>query len=254
MIARSPSMRSGRAPISRALKFTWNADLLKVRGELRLDDGDIAGVVHDADAMLKLQPANVNDYANALADLDKSIEADGKDATALGVRGQVYLARSDDARALSDLDRAVALGTISAAPYRARAAIYEKKGEAAKALANLNEGLARAPGNLAEVLARAQIKQGTGDARGTIVDYDAVLKKAPKNLVALRARAATLIAIKDYAKGAADYDRLIQLDPGEAQNDYRRGLIYEHDGALDKAIADQPLGRPLSSSQRFDEV
>jgi tetratricopeptide (TPR) repeat protein len=32
------------ADIGRALKFSWNADLLKVRASLRLDDGDINGV------------------------------------------------------------------------------------------------------------------------------------------------------------------------------------------------------------------
>jgi tetratricopeptide (TPR) repeat protein len=51
------------ADIDRALKVTWKADLLKVRGELRLADGDLAGVAHDADAMLKLQADN----ADALA-------------------------------------------------------------------------------------------------------------------------------------------------------------------------------------------
>ena len=33
------------ADIGRALKFSWSADLLKTRAELRLDDGDMAGVV-----------------------------------------------------------------------------------------------------------------------------------------------------------------------------------------------------------------
>ncbi len=44
--------------ISRALKFSWDANFLKVRGALRLEDGDLDGVVHDADAMLKIQPDN----------------------------------------------------------------------------------------------------------------------------------------------------------------------------------------------------
>ena len=84
-----------------------------MRGELRLDDGDIDGVMHDADAMLKLDADNAaalalrgaaltrkKDYANALADLDKAIKADGNNALAYGERGQVYFAKNDINRAL----------------------------------------------------------------------------------------------------------------------------------------------------------
>ena len=49
-----------------------------------------------------------------LPHLDKSIEANGHDALALGVRGEVYFAKGDSERALIDLNRAIALGTISA--------------------------------------------------------------------------------------------------------------------------------------------
>ena len=49
--------------ISRALKFSWNADLLKTRGALRLDDGDLAGAAHDADAILKLKPQSADAFA-----------------------------------------------------------------------------------------------------------------------------------------------------------------------------------------------
>jgi tetratricopeptide (TPR) repeat protein len=121
------------ADIGRALKFTWNVDLLKTRAALRLDDGDMAGVVHDTDAILKADANNADalalrgaalarkkDYVHALADLDKAIAADEKNALALGERGQVYLAKGDANRALTDFNRAIALGSISPAPYRAR--------------------------------------------------------------------------------------------------------------------------------------
>ena len=108
------------ADISRALKFTWNTDFLKVRGELRLDDGDIDGVMHDADAMLKLEPDNASamalrgaayarkkDYSRALADLDKAIKAD--DNNALGL----WRARPDLSRARTTTS---ARSPISTAP------------------------------------------------------------------------------------------------------------------------------------------
>src|ERR1043166_37853 len=79
------------ADIGRALKFTWTTDLLKTRAALRLDDGDMAGVVHDTEAMLKADPNNADalalqgvaysrkkDYTHALAAFDKAIAANDK--------------------------------------------------------------------------------------------------------------------------------------------------------------------------------
>jgi len=72
--------------ISRALKFSWNADLLKTRGALRLDDGDLAGAAHDADAILKINAQNADAFA---------------------LRGAAFARKKDYARALPDLDRAI---------------------------------------------------------------------------------------------------------------------------------------------------
>ena len=128
------------AEINRALKFTWTADFLKIRGELRLDDGDVDGALHDANAMLKLDADNAaaialhgaalahkKDYNGALADFDKALKADANNPLVYGERSQIYLAKNDIDRALADLDRAIELGTISPAPYRARAKIYKRK-------------------------------------------------------------------------------------------------------------------------------
>ncbi len=71
--------------ISRALKFAWDAKFLKVRGELRLDDGNINGVLHDADAMLKL---------------------DAENAWAMALRGAAYVRRKDYGNALAEFDKA----------------------------------------------------------------------------------------------------------------------------------------------------
>src|SRR5581483_479536 len=46
------------AEINRALKFAWDVDFLKLRGALKLDDGDIAGAQRDAEAILKSEPEN----------------------------------------------------------------------------------------------------------------------------------------------------------------------------------------------------
>ena len=49
--------------VTLALKFAWNPTILKVRGALRLDDGDLDGAVRDAEAMLKIEPENISAFA-----------------------------------------------------------------------------------------------------------------------------------------------------------------------------------------------
>ena len=49
-----------------------------------------------------------------------------------------------------------------------------------------------------------------------------------------------------------DYGRIIRLDPHDAQGHYRRGLAYEQDGQLDKAIADYKTA--LLGKHKFAEA
>ena len=113
------------ADISRALKFAWNADLLKVRGELRLEDGDIDGVIHDAEAMLKIEAGQCLGNGAARRSLRppqglrpcacRPRQGDHRPtariALAYGERGQIYLAKNDSTRALADFNRAIELGS-----------------------------------------------------------------------------------------------------------------------------------------------
>jgi len=144
--------------ISHAIKLSAQADFLNLRGTLRLQDDDTDGVLHDADAALKLDAGNPTAFAlrgaalnrkkqydRALADLDRAIKGDPKNALAYGERGQVYLAKSDNDHALADLSHAITLGATGAGSYRARATIYQAKGDTGLALADLNAALRLRP-------------------------------------------------------------------------------------------------------------
>ena len=190
------------ADINRALKFTWDADFLKVRGELRLDDGDIDGALHDADAMLKLDADNAaalalrgaafarkKDYDRALADLDKAIKADGNDALAYGERGQIYLAKNDSDRALADFNRAIELGTISAgALSRARHDLQEqgryRQGDQRSRSGDPARSAAGGP-----YFERAGLRKAKGETAQALADLNDGLARKPDNVAGLMARA-----------------------------------------------------------------
>ena len=129
------------ADIGRALKFTWNADLLKTRarcGSTTATSPAPCTTPRPCSRSTRTTPppwrcaARLTRARKTTATrsptLDKAIAADDKDALAFGERGQVYLAKGDDNRALADFNRAISLGAISPAPYRARATIYKQQG------------------------------------------------------------------------------------------------------------------------------
>jgi tetratricopeptide (TPR) repeat protein len=239
------------ADINRALKLSWTVNGLKVRGNLRLEDGDLAGALHDADAILKIEGDNADaialramtyaakkDYAKALPDLDRAIEADGNNALALAARGQIYAAKKDDVRALADLSRAIDLHLAKPAPYRARAAIHTAKNEPDKAIADLDQAIKLDPTPAEPYFERAALYKAKGNADLAMAGLNDGLARQPDNLAALNARAEMLMQAKDYGKAIEDFGRIAKLDPRNARVYYLRGRAYEHNQQRDQAIAD----------------
>lgn len=219
------------ADVGHALQYAWSVNGLRIRGNMKLEDGDTDGALKDAESILKIESDNVDgfalrglayarkkDYAKALPDLNKAVAADAGNALAYAARGQAYLAEKDSARALPDLSRAIDLKIASAAPYRARAAIYGSKGDTDKAIADLNQAIALDPHPAEPWLERAALRKAKGDMPGAIADYDAALKR----------------------------------DPNNARSYYLRGQAREQGGDADKAIADFKLA--LARDAKLNEA
>ena len=211
--------------IGRALKFSWRAGFLKTRGTLRLEAGDLAGTIHDADAILKLKAddnaayvlrgaalTRQKKYAQALPDLDRAIKTDGKNALAYSARGEVYFAKHDNDRALADFNRAVELGAKNADLYRARAAIYKGKGNTDAAIADLTEAI-RHGAEPADFFQRAALYKAKGDTDKVLSNLDAGLQREPDNLDALRMRASVERDSGDMTGAIADYSAVLKRDP-----------------------------------------
>jgi tetratricopeptide (TPR) repeat protein len=88
------------------------------------------------------------DYDWAIADLDKAIELDPKNAIAYDARGSAYGYNGDYDRAIFDLDKAIELNPNFANTYRNRGNAYEHKGDHDRAIADYRKALELDP-NLA---------------------------------------------------------------------------------------------------------
>ncbi len=250
--------------IGRALKFSWRANFLKTRGTLRLKTGDIAGAVHDANAILKLNAGNnaayvlrgaalveKRQYAEALPDLDRAIRNDDKNVLALSARGQAYFARHEDDKALADFNRAIRLGSKDASICRARAQIHELKGDTDAALADLTAAI-HYGGTASDFFQRAALYKTKGDNDQALRNLDAGLKRAPRDIAGLRARATVHLAKNDVGAALKDYNAILKLHPSDLSARFARATIEEQSKDFDKAIADYQA--VLKNDSRFKDA
>lgn len=213
------------ADIGKALKSQWTVNGLRVRGNLKLDDGDADGALKDAEFMLKIEPDNTDaaalrglayakkkDYAKALPDLDKAVAADAGNALAFAERGRIYASKANNDQALADFNRAIELKVSNPAIYRARAEIHRSKGNRAKALADLDQAIALDGKPAAPYLERAAVRAENGDAAGALADYGIVIAREPTNFQAYYERGTIHLAARDRDRAMADFRKAVSLN------------------------------------------
>ena len=76
------------------------------------------------------------DYDRAIADYNKALELDPKDATAYNNRGFTYDNKGDYDKAIADYDAAIRLNPEYARAYNNRGFTYDKKGDYDRAIAD----------------------------------------------------------------------------------------------------------------------
>ncbi len=167
--------------------------------------------------------ANLEDYANALADLNRVIEMFPKSTEALfkwenadyspwnmaktyTARGNLYIALGDFARAEEDFRRAKEVFSM---PVEAENLLVE-----------------------ADTLAKK------GSYREAIWVYDRILEWDPRHIRALNDRANAYSYIKRFPEAIGDLTRVIALDPSYVIAYHNRGIAYVWSGKPDRAVSD----------------
>ncbi len=149
----------------------------------------------------------------ALADCDRAIELDGKNAVAFQTRGMIEKDGGQGEKALADFDKAIELGANNPAIFSDRGDLLLARGDADKALADYDRLVARdgAP-------ARAYVQRGgawlaTGDPDRAIADFDQALKIAPNESFALFNLGAAAFLKGDKAKAVEALRQSVKRDP-----------------------------------------
>lgn len=194
-----------------------NKEALQLRAQLKLQTGDVAGAVEDLEAVLAIDPTNLQ-----VADA--------------AIKTLIKLERTDDA--ISLIGR-----SIEAQPnegmYRLRAVLHQANGDTEKATADLDKAIAMSPSDPRTLLLRATVALDRDDVKAAKADFRAAATIAPQIMAADQGIELRLqIALKENRMADAINDAKLLMDrlPKDPFRRLRLASLYSIDKRPRKAI------------------
>ncbi len=149
----------------------------------------------------------------ALADCDKAIELDGKNAVAFQTRGMIEKDGGQGDKALADFDKALDLGANNPALFSDRGDLLMARGDADKALADYDRLVARDGAPARVYIQRGGAWLAKGDPDRAIADFERAVKIAPNDPFALFNLGAAALLKGDKAKAVESLRQSMKSDP-----------------------------------------
>jgi lipoprotein NlpI len=159
------------------------------------------------------------DYKRALADYNAVLALEPANVNALINRAQLFGIMNDHDRAIQDADRILAKGGLNdrgkGIIYSVRGESWHAKGGYDRAIADFSASIKFRP--LAETYRlRGRSWMGTAKFDRAIADYDETIRREPKDDFSYYARGAAHYFSGDVARASADLNRANELDPTDA--------------------------------------
>ena len=212
-----------------------------------------AGTVEDSFNRAGAKKA-VGDLDGAIADYDRAIQLDPKDAAIYNNRGLAKQAKGDFNAAIADFNRAIELNPKDAVAYSNRGNTKGDKGDLDGAILDYNHSIRVNPKYAYAYYDRGLAKKQKSDLDGAIADYNRVIELDPKFAKAFCDRGVAKRRKGDLQGAIRDYDRTIEIDPKYAIVYLNRGNARDEKGDLEGAIADYSRGIELNpkDSKAYD--
>ncbi len=186
------------------------------------------------------------DLDGAIADYDRAIQVDPKDAAIYNNRGLAKQTKGDLDAAIVDFNRAMQLNPKDAVACGNRGNAKRDKGDLDGAIADYNRAIRFDPKYAYAYYDRGLAKKQKSDLDGAIADYNRVIELDPKFAKAYCDRGVAKRRKGDLDGAMTDYDRTVELDPKYAIAYFNRGNAKDEKGDLDGAIADYNRGIELN--------
>ncbi len=182
--------------------------------------------------------SHLKQFDRAIADYDRAIRLDPKDATAYSNRGVAYSDLRQFKRAIADFDQAIHLEPNYANAYVNRGNAYADLNQPALAIANYDQAIRLDQDNAKAYYNRGSAYYDLKEFAQTIADYGQSIRLDPSNAASYYNRGLAHFDLKQFDRAIADYDRAIRLDPYYARAYHNRGYAYANLKQFVRAIAD----------------
>lgn len=184
-------------------------------------------------ALSRLQ---VNQIAEARADLDELLRLKPNDVVALSQRGAALVSLKQPDQAIRDVTHALAIDPNSAAALLSRGLINRELRRYPEALADLDRSISINPKDSFAYSQRGLTRLAMNEAKKSLVDFDQALALNQSNDQGRAARGFALLVTGNSAEGTADLNAALERDPGNQIALLGRGIAMLISGQFDRAI------------------
>lgn len=160
----------------------------------------------------------------ALAELNRTIEADANSAEAFTVRGVAYFELKEYANAQLDYEQAIKLAPDSYRPHYNRALLRAAQNDLVGAIKDYSDAIRLAPDTADSYLNRGQLFVQQGQTAPALNDFSQAIKLNPKNALAYYDRGNIRFQQRDLNGATADFRQAIVHDPSFGKAFYGLGL------------------------------
>ena len=202
-------------------------------GLMKSEEGDFNGAIAEFNRLIELNPkdaiayynrglleANKRDFDRAIADFNRAIQLSPKFARAFNDRGSIKVAMREIDGATADFSRAIQLSPQFVQAYMNLGSVKAYSGDLDEAIANFNQAVQLDPDSVEAFENLGSAKARKGDLEGAIADYDQAIQLDPKNFDAFEKRALTKQLKGDFEGALSDLIHCDELAPPGESRDY----------------------------------
>jgi len=220
-------------------------------GLMKSEEGDFNGAIAEFNRLIELNPkdaipyynrglleANKRDFDRAIADFNRAIQLRPKFARAFNDRGSIKVAMREIDGATADFSRAIQLSPQFVQAYMNLGSVMAYRGDLDEAIANFNQAVQLDPDSVEAFENLGSAKATKGDLEGAIADYDQAIQLDPQNFEAFEKRALTRQLKGDFERALSDLIHCDELAPPGDQG-----------SGNSRALATDSGQRPLDESE-----